>query len=229
MRLRREPSVSVRKSSALCDRGWWGVTLFLAGALVLLATTAAWAVGELTQKPGTAGCSRRRCPAPPASSAGRSTARSASPRAPTAGASTPPRWSPTRSRSSTAIRPVGWRRRRARSVASRSTAAPSGRERARRRLRRGRERGRQEFYVTSSNSDAVAVFERDPATGALAQKADPEGCYVQNGSPGIGCLGGNGLGAAAGVAVSPTARASTSPATCPTRSRSSSVTRRPGR
>ena len=47
-------------------------------------------------------------------------------------------------------------------------------------------------YVASTNSDAVAVFERDPATGALAQKADPNGCYVQTGSPGIGCRSGAG-------------------------------------
>ena len=41
---------------AFCDRRWWGITLLVAGTLVLLVTAAAWAVGELTQKPGTAGC-----------------------------------------------------------------------------------------------------------------------------------------------------------------------------
>ena len=48
--------MSPRMRPEFCDRGWWGVTLLLAGTLVLLVATAAWAVGELTQKPGTAGC-----------------------------------------------------------------------------------------------------------------------------------------------------------------------------
>ncbi len=196
--------MSVRKSSALCDRGWWGVTLLLAGALVLLATTAAWAVGELTQKPGTAGCISETVPGPPcvvgralngafgvaASADGRSVyaasfesdAVAVFDRDPAGGLAQ-------KAGAFGCVAELGGSCQDGKGLDGASDVATSG--------------DGKSVYVTSSNSDAVAVFERDPATGALAQKADPEGCYVQNGSPGIGCLGGNGLGAAAGVAVSP--------------------------
>jgi 6-phosphogluconolactonase (cycloisomerase 2 family) len=57
-------------------------------------------------------------------------------------------------------------------------------------------------YVPSFNSSAVAVFARDPASGALTQLAAPEGC-VANVGDGITCQEAIGLFGAGGVAVSP--------------------------
>jgi DNA-binding beta-propeller fold protein YncE len=57
-------------------------------------------------------------------------------------------------------------------------------------------------YVASPESDAVAVFDRDPATGALAQKPGTAGCISETGSGGA-CQNGAALDTAAGVAASP--------------------------
>jgi DNA-binding beta-propeller fold protein YncE len=56
-------------------------------------------------------------------------------------------------------------------------------------------------YVASLTSNAVAIFSRDPATGALRQSADASGC-VSTGGLG-GCQPGRGLAGADTVAVSP--------------------------
>ncbi len=48
--------------------------------------------------------------------------------------------------------------------------------------------GGQNLYVSSNNEDAVAAFERNPETGALAQLAEPYGCVTSNGS---GCAEGS--------------------------------------
>jgi DNA-binding beta-propeller fold protein YncE len=58
------------------------------------------------------------------------------------------------------------------------------------------------IYVTSSMSDAVAVFDRDPTTGALTQKPGTAGCISEDGSGGA-CQNGAALDTAAGVAASP--------------------------
>jgi DNA-binding beta-propeller fold protein YncE len=60
-------------------------------------------------------------------------------------------------------------------------------------------------YVSSLNSDAVAVFDRDAATGALAQKAGTAGCISETGTGGS-CADGVALTTAASVAVSPDGR-----------------------
>jgi DNA-binding beta-propeller fold protein YncE len=49
--------------------------------------------------------------------------------------------------------------------------------------------GRSVYLVAQSNpeaieADAVAVFDRDPTTGALVQKAGPEGCFAASGRGG---------------------------------------------
>jgi DNA-binding beta-propeller fold protein YncE len=59
-------------------------------------------------------------------------------------------------------------------------------------------------YVPNGFSDAVAVFDRNPATGELSQKAGAAGCISQNGA--AGCLPGNGLDGAAAAVVSPDGR-----------------------
>ena len=56
-------------------------------------------------------------------------------------------------------------------------------------------------YVTSVSS-ALAILDRDPATGELSQLDDPRGCISTLGSGGA-CTPGRGIGAAVGVAVSP--------------------------
>jgi DNA-binding beta-propeller fold protein YncE len=56
-------------------------------------------------------------------------------------------------------------------------------------------------YVASQASDAVAVFRRDPTTGALTQLAGGAGCISRSGTGGT-CAGGNGLDGASSVAVS---------------------------
>jgi DNA-binding beta-propeller fold protein YncE len=60
-------------------------------------------------------------------------------------------------------------------------------------------------YVASVQSDAVAVFDRDPITGALEQKALTAGCVSETGTGGA-CADGSGLDGAIAVAVSPDGR-----------------------
>jgi DNA-binding beta-propeller fold protein YncE len=83
-------------------------------------------------------------------------------------------------------------------------------------------------YVTSSMSDAVAVFDRDPATGALAQKPGTAGCVSEDGSGGA-CQNGAALDAAAGVAASPDGTSVYVAAAGRTRSPFSTATRPPER
>jgi len=56
-------------------------------------------------------------------------------------------------------------------------------------------------YVASAQSDAVAVFARDRATGALEQPAGPAGCVIQAG--GGGCAEARALDGIADLALSP--------------------------
>lgn len=56
-------------------------------------------------------------------------------------------------------------------------------------------------YVASSTSDAIAVFQRDPATGKLTQAAGQAGCIAAGGAK--GCATGLGLDGPNSVAVSP--------------------------
>jgi 6-phosphogluconolactonase (cycloisomerase 2 family) len=55
-------------------------------------------------------------------------------------------------------------------------------------------------YVASGDSDAIAVFRRDLATGALTQVAAPGGCIAENGD-GITCTDAVGLDGANSVVV----------------------------
>jgi DNA-binding beta-propeller fold protein YncE len=57
-------------------------------------------------------------------------------------------------------------------------------------------------YVASGTSLAVAVFDRQPSTGVLTQRAGTEGCWSEDGSAGA-CSDGRSLHGANGVAVSP--------------------------
>lgn len=57
-------------------------------------------------------------------------------------------------------------------------------------------------YVASTNDDAVAVFDRDSATGALTQKAGAAGCISETGHAGL-CADGTGLDGARSVTISP--------------------------
>ncbi|MBI3059231.1 MAG: beta-propeller fold lactonase family protein, partial [Deltaproteobacteria bacterium] len=57
-------------------------------------------------------------------------------------------------------------------------------------------------YVASTQSDAVAVFSRDKATGVLTQLAGTDGCVSETGTGG-NCAGGKALDGADAVAVSP--------------------------
>jgi DNA-binding beta-propeller fold protein YncE len=57
-------------------------------------------------------------------------------------------------------------------------------------------------YVASSNSDAVAVFDRNTTTGALTQKSGTDACISETGSSGV-CADGVGLDSARSVTVSP--------------------------
>ena len=59
----------------------------------------------------------------------------------------------------------------------------------------------QSVYVVSQSSGAAAVFERDPATGALAQKPGTAGCVSDDGTGGA-CQDGRELDDARGVAAS---------------------------
>jgi DNA-binding beta-propeller fold protein YncE len=58
------------------------------------------------------------------------------------------------------------------------------------------------IYVAAMESDAVAIFDRDPRTGALAQIPGKRGCVSEGGSSGA-CRDGNALRSPGGVAVSP--------------------------
>lgn len=84
-------------------------------------------------------------------------------------------------------------------------------------------------YVASGYSDAVAIFDRDPSSGALTQKDGTAGCVSESGTTtsDLGtksaCQNGQGLEETFGLTVSRTARTSMSPASAPTRSRSSIV------
>jgi len=57
-------------------------------------------------------------------------------------------------------------------------------------------------YTASSGSDAVAVFDRDPTTGELTQKAGTAGCISETGTGGL-CQDGKALDGAYSVTVSP--------------------------
>ncbi|MGA7436447.1 MAG: hypothetical protein WBW44_12635, partial [Solirubrobacterales bacterium] len=57
-------------------------------------------------------------------------------------------------------------------------------------------------YAAAGSSDAVAVFDRDITTGALAQKAGLEACVSESGSGGS-CTDGVGLNGSRSVTVSP--------------------------
>lgn len=48
------------------------------------------------------------------------------------------------------------------------------------------------LYVASSDSDAIAIFKRNQATGALTQPAAPDGCVANNGD-GVTCTAATGL------------------------------------
>jgi hypothetical protein len=56
-------------------------------------------------------------------------------------------------------------------------------------------------YVASDVSDAVGVFDRDPATGALTQKPGSAGCISEDGSGGA-CQNGTALQGTFGVVAS---------------------------
>jgi DNA-binding beta-propeller fold protein YncE len=60
-------------------------------------------------------------------------------------------------------------------------------------------------YAASGISSAVAVFDRGPSTGALAQKAGTDACVSETGTGGS-CAIGRALAGASGVAVSPDGR-----------------------
>jgi DNA-binding beta-propeller fold protein YncE len=60
-------------------------------------------------------------------------------------------------------------------------------------------------YVAASASNALAVFRRDPATGALRQLAGRAGCVSETGTNGA-CRDGTGLWGASAVALSPDGR-----------------------
>jgi DNA-binding beta-propeller fold protein YncE len=58
-----------------------------------------------------------------------------------------------------------------------------------------------DVYATTDGSDAVVVFDRDPATGTITQKAGVAGCVSDSGSGGA-CTNGRGLDGAFDVVVS---------------------------
>ncbi|HUB35614.1 MAG TPA: beta-propeller fold lactonase family protein [Solirubrobacteraceae bacterium] len=59
----------------------------------------------------------------------------------------------------------------------------------------------ESVYVGAFTGNAIAVFARNPSTGALTQPADTTGCIVQ--APTANCATGLALGAPEGLAVSP--------------------------
>jgi DNA-binding beta-propeller fold protein YncE len=58
------------------------------------------------------------------------------------------------------------------------------------------------LYVASDESNALAIFDRDPATGALTQKPGKAGCISRGGSHGA-CQAGRALNRAISVVVAP--------------------------
>ena len=71
-------------------------------------------------------------------------------------------------------------------------------------------------YVASAQSDAVVVFDRNPTTGAITQKAGTAGCV--RAFAGEGCAVGRGLDGATGRGASrPTVVTCTPPASSPMR------------
>jgi DNA-binding beta-propeller fold protein YncE len=62
-------------------------------------------------------------------------------------------------------------------------------------------------YVAALEDDAVVVFDRAPATGAITQKMGTAGCIQETGS--FGCADGHALGSPAESRSVPTVRTST--------------------
>ena len=60
----------------------------------------------------------------------------------------------------------------------------------------------ENVYVAADSDDAVAVLDRTPSTGALTQKAGTNGCISESGNGGD-CRNGKALGGASEVTVSP--------------------------
>jgi DNA-binding beta-propeller fold protein YncE len=60
-------------------------------------------------------------------------------------------------------------------------------------------------YVAASGSDAIAIFDRNPVTGAITQKAGLFGCISETGTGGL-CADGVALDGADGIAVAPDGR-----------------------
>ena len=83
-------------------------------------------------------------------------------------------------------------------------------------------------YVVSAGSDAVAIFDRDPVTGALAQKRGTQRCVSQDGSGGT-CQDGTALDGVTDVTASLDGRSVYVASTPQTRWRPSIATPRPGR
>jgi DNA-binding beta-propeller fold protein YncE len=59
-------------------------------------------------------------------------------------------------------------------------------------------------YVSAEESDSIAIFDRNPTTGALTQPAGAAGCINETGAD--GCADGRALDGAIGVVVSPDGR-----------------------
>jgi DNA-binding beta-propeller fold protein YncE len=59
-------------------------------------------------------------------------------------------------------------------------------------------------YVGVDTSDAIAIFDRDPASGAITQKPGADGCWSETGAS--GCADGVALDFPRTVAVSPDGR-----------------------
>ncbi len=78
-------------------------------------------------------------------------------------------------------------------------------------------------YVASVISDAVAIFDRNPTTGALTQKPGTAGCISETGSAGA-CVDGIALDGANSSPSPPTAPTPTSPPRAAVPSRSSTAT-----
>jgi DNA-binding beta-propeller fold protein YncE len=114
----------------------------LAAVVLAISASSAWALGELSQKPGSAGCFG----GPPAD---------------------------------------GCAPGRALKEASDVAVSPDGRN----------------VYVAARGDSAVAIFDRDPSTGALTQKPGVAGCVAKDESS--GCEQVRSVGAVEGVVVSP--------------------------
>jgi DNA-binding beta-propeller fold protein YncE len=120
------------------------LAFFAIATAVLSSATAAWALGELSQKPGAAGCLG-------------------------------------------GLPGEGCGEARLLTAAEGLTASPDGRS----------------VYVAADGSDALLIFDRDPGTGALAQKPGTAGCISKTGE---GCGLGIGFGNVKDVVVSPDGR-----------------------